>query len=319
MPFKGSLLEIVSGGSSSFIGGVTRQSVNTGAEVKADTVAGSPYPIQANITALDSKIMFTTHNIAAGLTACGAAGVGFPASGGVTKLRVWQIDYEDNGTIRSGNVHRAIEVTAGRLVPRKLSSGNRENAVLELEVIAISDGNAVGDFTTPTLTHLESQAAPTFTASQIDSERFTIGKAVIGGFDMGCTDNVDLDFGITVNTNACASNPYPTQLDLSEIKPVFTLSTRKVNLFKADTVKLQGVSATNANTAIYFRKRKPFTAEFEANAATVHVKLASQGLLYTDEPFSADGNAAGTCSIKLQSVWDGTNLPIVLTVGSAIT
>lgn len=318
MPFKGSLLEIV-GASTVYIGGVTRQSVNTGTEVKADTVAGSAYPVQAHISKLDSRATFTTHAIAQALTICGATGLGFPVSGGTQKMRVWEIEYLDNGTIKPGSVHRALEFKAGRLVPRTLSCASGENATLELELVGISDGATDGDGTTPTITILEGQAAPTFSHTQIDNERFALGKATVGNFDLGCITNTDIDFGIDIVTTSCTSNPYPTLIEINRIAPMITLSTRDLTAFKADRIKLQGVSATAANTKIYLRKRKDRSAEYDANATTSHIAIGSQGLLYVEEPMSADGNANATASVKLQALWDGTNAPIALTVGSAIT
>lgn len=313
MPYKGTVLSIAG----TLLGGVMRQAVSTGLNVNADAVAGSLYPLQANIVDAKAKLTFTTCNVKKALALVGANGLAISA----TPIIIYELLYTDQGTLASGTVHRKLTINAGRLVPRNLSCSHQGNASLDLEMIAISDGVAVGlaGATTAPVLYTESIAAPTLTQADIDDERYTLGPCTIGGIDIGCLQDLAIDFGLQVDATGCNSNPYPTQLEQKTIGPMVTGTTRDVQKFAAAVIPFAGAAATQANTTIYLRRRKPSTGDFELYANTVHIKINSAGMLMMEEPFSADGVSNATAKFKLQCLFDGTNSPLVISTASAIT
>jgi hypothetical protein len=315
MPYKATALSVAG----TWIGGSVRQSVSTGLSVLNETVAGSVFPLQANITGVNSKLTFSTLNVAKALTAVGALGLDISA----TPLELYEILYNDRGTIASGSVHRKLVFKSGRLVPRTLSINHQGNATLDLEMLAISTGTLIsgttfGETERP-IDYTESIAAPSVTLADLDSERYTLGPATIGAVDIGCLQDLSIDFGLEIETTGCSSNPYPTQIETRSVNPMITATTRDTNKFAAAGIPLTGKAATQANTTIYLRKRKQSTAEFVAYATAEHIKINSAGLLMVEEAWSADGSANATAKIKLQCLFDGTNNPIVMNLASAIT
>jgi hypothetical protein len=313
MPYKATALSIAG----TWIGGSLKQSVSPGLDVTTDTVAGSLFPLQANITKADPKLTFTTNNIKKALAAIGASGLAISA----TPVELYELLYTDQGSISAGSVHRKLSFASGRIVPRTLSCSHQGNATLDIELLAISDGTVVGGAgaTTSPITYTESVAAPTLTSADLDDERYTLGPTTIGAVDIGCLQDLTIDFGLQIETNGCSSNPFPTQIETRSIAPMISGTTRDTNKFSAAGIPFTGKAATQANTTIYLRRRKPSTAEFELYASTVHIKINSAGLLMVEEAWSADGSSNATAKIKLQCLFDGTNNPLVINTASAIT
>lgn len=315
MPYKATALSVAG----TFIGGSVRQSVTTGLNVQNETVAGSVFPLQANITAVNPRLTFSTLNVAKALTAVGALGLDVSA----TPVELYELLYNDRGTLVAGSVHRKLTFKAGRLVPRTLSISHQGNASLDLEMLAISTGTLIsgstnGETERP-VDYAEAIAAPTVTLADLDNERFTLGPATVGAVDLGCLQDINIDFGLEIETTGCSSNPYPTQIETRSVNPMITGTTRDTNKFAAAIIPLGGKAATQANTTIYLRKRLQSTGSFVNYATAEHIKINSAGLLMVEEPWSADGSANATAKLKLQCLFDGTNNPLVLNLASAIT
>jgi hypothetical protein len=321
MPYKASILKCTLFSSTTWIGGITRQQVNPGLDVRTDIMTGSQYASQGFINAVNSRVTFTTKAVAQALGVTGLLGAGFPVTGGVQTVEIYEIKYENDGSIATGAVHRLMRLKAGRILPRRIECSNGEDATMDLEIMAISDGvaDALTDGTTPPITLVENVAAPTLTNVNIDNERFALGPARFTSTNLGCLETLSLDFGLDVKTNACNSNPYPIQIDVTSALPTITATTRDTQLFADASFKLQGNSSTNAQTAVYLRKRKERSADFELNATAAHIKFVGQGLVTVQDAFSADGMTNGTAQIQLNALWDGTNAPLVISTGSAIT
>lgn len=315
MPYKATALSIAG----TFIGGAVRQAVTTGLNVQNETVAGSVYPLQANITAVNPRLTFSTLNVAKALTAIGALGLDISA----TPVELFELLYNDRGTLASGSVHRKLTFKSGRIVPRSLSCNHQGNASLDIEMLTISTGTLIGGTlfgeTERPVDYTESVAAPSVTLADLDSERYTLGSATIGAVDVGCLQDMSIDFGLEIETTGCSSNPYPTQIETRSVNPMISMTTRDTNKFASASVPLTGKAATHANTTIYLRKRKQSTAEFVAYATAEHIKITSAGLLTFEEPWNADGSANATAKLKLQCLFDGTNAPLLLNLASAIT
>jgi hypothetical protein len=294
---------------SNWIGGILKQNLSSKATVNASPTAGSIYPLQITINEVKSMFGFTTYNISTALGILGLTGV---ALGGGTTAELYEIQWTDGGQIASGSVHRKIVLAAGRVIPRKLSASNRQDATLDLEALGLSADGAASP-----LAITENVALPT----ALDDARFTLHSASAAGIDMGCLQSLDFDFGLQIETAGCKSNIYDTRIEINSIVPKININTLDANLFGTGGSQIpdKGKICLHSDTIFKLRKRKPKVAEFVADATTEHVKITCDGVIVPSDPFSGSNNDNGTTTFEITGSFDGTNLPFVINSASALT
>ena len=106
------------GGSSVIVGGVTSQSIDTGAEVSAEVTAGSAAPRYGEISQLQSFGSFTAHDLTKILTAIGTKGACL-AGGANPGFAIWTLKKNACGDLAAGSVHRKMIIPNGRIVPNE--------------------------------------------------------------------------------------------------------------------------------------------------------------------------------------------------------
>ncbi len=288
--------------------GIVTQNVRTGTEYLAETTSGAVYPQHVAITGQKPMADYSTYCLAAHLAEIGLTGlsIGDLATG----LELFAYLNLDGGGRATGSAHRKYSIKKGLVVPRRITCEHRGDAQLFYEVYPVWNGSV------DPIVITDSSAVPTF---EDDDQRFTIGKTVIGGVTLGDIRSWELDFGITVETNGGDSDIFDTMVSIVECKPVLTLKGVDVEWLKSTNIPLAGKAATQANTTTYLRKRLQSSAGFVADGTAQHIKFGMAGLAWVDEVFSVGGRGAAECSVKLATVFDGTNAPVVITPTSAIT
>lgn len=293
---------------SNWIGGVLQSQFTNQATMQTDPTAGSPYPQIATISEIKTGFRFTSYNVAAALSALGF--LGLPLAVG-TVAELYEIQYGDDGFIVAGSNHRKVAFNAGRAFWRSITCQNRQDAQIEIEVMALSS-----DGTTNPATFTEGVAAPT----PVDSARHTIASVSLGGIAMGCVTDLRIESGMQITSETCNSNVFDTRMALASIVPKITVTTLNSQLVGsgAGKINISGAAATHANTSIKLRKRVAKTGTFVADATAEHIAITADGMVVPTQPFSASNNQDGNTVFELTATFDGTNLPYVINPASAL-
>lgn len=313
MPYKAHILKLHpdSLGSAVYIGGQLRQSMDPGASVRAENVAGSAYPLFGVVDAVNPRLTFDTYDVASALGYVGMLGLAITsATVGRIGVELFEMQYDDVGQIVSGSNHRLLRFRKGILVPRQLTCRHQQDAQLSLELIAISDG------TNDAVIFAESQASP---GAATDPARHTLASAVIESVTFAKLMGLTIDFGLTVNAKGDGSNPFPTRLEVQTSAPKITLETESPELFSASGVPLRGKVATHANSIVKLRKRTKNTGSFVADATEEHISITTAGVLTAQTAFDASANSDATASYMVTSLFDGTNAPLVIDTTAALS
>ena len=298
-------------GAAVIISSILDGGTNIEQDVQSDSVAGTYYPEQISTVAQKPMIRFTTLDIPKVITAFGLIGRDVVSGSGKIGLAMYQAKY-NNAAISAGSTHRRMVFNKSYSMIRTISVSHRQDARASCESMAIYDG------TNNPVVIGENVALPTLPAS---SGRWTIGAITIGGVDILCNIQLDIDFGITAEMFGCDSDVWDTHLNLSDIKPRISITSLDPTGFKDSAgVPLIGLAGTHANTTIYLRKRVTSgLASFVANATEEHIKITADGVLQIIEPMTASGNQQGQMRMEMTCRFDGTNAPLVFDTTSAIT
>lgn len=289
------------------LGGITQETLSTGFEVQRDLVSGSIYPRHQSVTAIKPSGGFTTKHIARALGLIGLTGLNIGGLG--TGLGMFAYQKQGGGSRYVGASHRKYTVRDGLVFPRRLSITHQGDATLNYVVAIIFDGSNA-----PIL-YTDSVALP---AETVTPERFTIGPLFLGGLgQLTQIQNIDLDFGLTVNPAGADSEVYDTFVSLDESTPELTVRATQPEWFGDSAVPLEGLACTHANTRLFLRKRQR-DSTFHANNEAEHVKLTLNGLAYIEDPIDAAGTGDAEITLRLPLSHDGTTVPLVATVGQAI-
>lgn len=289
-------------GSAVLLGGITQMDADIATEVNQEEVAGSPYALNATVKSQKPKIMASTRDVKKGLDTIGALGLTIL---GATNpgLVFWQA-FIENGIVKTGSFHKSIRMPTGRIICRKLSCSHQEDAQLDVEAMAIYDGT--------NLPFIPSTAAQALPGVPADAARYTLHSLTIGGVAITKLLSLDIDFGINLESLGADSDVWDTQLLLSAMKPVITFRTGNTGQFlTSGGVPLAGLSGTHANTTIKLRKRATGATPFVADATAEHISITTAGLLTIDKAFSGSGFKRGEAAYKINSRFDGTNVPLI--------
>lgn len=290
---------------------IQRQSVTPESTVVAETRAGSPYPQSVAINAQRNTATASTEDIAVALGALGSEGVKITTATGVKYFQLLLDD--ETGLPAAGSVHRALHIIRGKVVPTRLACEHQGDAVLEFATHALWNPAAPAD---DPLLILASQALPTGLAG---GDRWTIAQAEVAGVTLACSLSFQIDFGITITTEGCNSDIFDRSLRSSEIKPRITIRGKDIAKFLAANIPLRAKAGTHANTTLWLRKRVQGTAGFDGPTALTHVKITAAGAAHWTSVHEADGNNRVESTLQIDCKHDGTNTPIVVTVGEAIS
>ena len=121
------------------IGGITEQSITTGAEINSEVTAGGTSPQFGELATVATGGQFGGHDIVALLGALGSKGLCI-TGGASPGFGLWTLIKNDCGTIASGSVHRKVVIPNGLIVPRTLTIQQGQRASLTAEVFGIYDG-----------------------------------------------------------------------------------------------------------------------------------------------------------------------------------
>jgi hypothetical protein len=142
-----------------------------------------------------------------------------------------------------------------------------------------------------------------------------------GGIPLGQGNeviNIDIDFGYGITTLSSDGELYDTFAGIGTMDPVVTVTGYNPLWLADGVVPLAGLSATQANTTVYLRKRAA-GATFVADETAEHISLAFAGLARVTSAFESSDRKPGMATIAVEVIYDGTLAPFVVDTTAAIT
>lgn len=293
---------------------ITEGDLPTNIEVVGEINSGSVYPEKKSIRRIMPGHVFSTMDLTGMLTKLGVpttfwwkfANLGYFAYGYAL----------DSGGTRLGSTsHKQFNALQGIVVPRRLSVSHDADAVLSCEAVFTYNGSNEMFVMTESVT-LPSSVGEKFA--------FRMGPVTIGNGTTNFTvlkkTSLDLDFGIRLHLEHTDSDPRPKDVSIMQVEPSLTLRSQDQHLIK-DTagIPLTGLKLLNANTLIYLRKRDPDGGIDIADGTSAHISIVTQGVATIRNAQAARRGEQNEVEAVLDLMHDGTNLPLVINTGVAIT
>ena len=305
-------------GSSVTLGGIRRQTVRTGTDVRQESVSGAVYSQWQSVYAGAPMADFSTVSVIRALTAIGTTGSAIAASS-FTGVTLYGNKKLEGGSRAAAGNHISYNIKEGLIIPRRLSVGHQTDAELGVEILATYDGTNAPVVQSNTATLL---------STILDDERFSIGPVYLGttGGDMiqlQGISNIEFDFGINASAEGSDSDVFPTFAVINDIpRPTIRITTSDLTQLAASNgIPLEGKDLDSTNTVIFLRKRKRIsTSGYDTDVTASHIKVVPLiGCAYhvdLGDYGSSAGNGSATIEIPLIS--DGTSAPWAWTLGAAI-
>lgn len=284
------------------VGSLSQVDLPIDSEVIKDETGGKSYPDQVSIVSQKPRMSFNTFDLPKVITAFGLAGRLLTKDTGKVGIGAYQAQYSNGGTVVSGANHRRLSFALSHARINRLSVSHRQNAQAECEAVALYD--ATND---PVVIEV-SKSLPTLPASP---GRWTLSAIDVGGNSISCNTQVDIDFGINVDSYGCDDDIWDTHLDVTQVHPTVTITSLDPTNFSDSKVILEGLIGTHANSKIVLRERTPSQATYKADGNSTHIEITFAGVIHATSAHSASGNSKAQASFKIEVDYDGTNAPFL--------
>ncbi len=304
------VIQDTSDASPTIVGSLTNVSVPIDQEVLKDQTAGRAFLEQLSVVGQKPRATFSTFDLPKIISGLGLTGrLLVEATGTKPGLAVVQAQYND-GTLVAGSNHRRLRFARSHARINRISVSHRQDAVAEAEAVSIWDGTNA-----PILVET-SQALPTLPVS---AGRWTLHSVRVGSADITCNTQVDIDFGISVDAFGCDGDIYDTHFHVNQIAPMVNITSLDPANFASAKVVLAGLVGTQVNSRIVLRKRTATAGSFVTNGTAEHIVINFAGVILPIDVHNASGNQKAQSTFRIETVWDGTNAPLVFNTASAIS
>ncbi len=211
------------------------------------------------------------------------------------------------GTHTAGANHYRVRLANGMIIPQSISASNDGPAEVTYAVIGYST-----DGSTSPLSITGSTALPTTPA--YDSAH-TVGPVKINGSTYTGITKIDINFGIQEILMAADGEVYDTWISLQERTMTVSVTSIDAGLF--NTLGIIGAAQGATDSLVYLRSCT-IDGTRDADISATHLKASiDQGYIRPDSLSVSQGNPY-EFSFVIECTYDGTNLPIALSV-AAIT
>jgi len=292
------------------IGGITKQAIKVETEAKGEAVSGAVHPKLASIYSQKPTASFTSYALTSVLNRVTQIGSLIDADETHPGVTLYGQVYAAGGHRATGSSHRSYNIKRGVIVPKTLSCEHRGDATIDCDILATYDG------TNAPVIPADSQALP---ESVTDPGRWTLYSLQLGDVTLGSWRNLEIDFGMEVESEGYGSEPFDRLLRIVRIEPKLTVRGIDPAWFAAaDAVDLDGLSGTHANCSIKLAHRAT-GGKFVAVGTETHITCTCAGVLFVDDIQDVEHGGAAEVSLGMQLYHDGTNNPFVFATTAALT
>lgn len=254
-------------------------------QLTSEAPVGDPHIRLQAIVSASTNPTLSTRWIGTVLPEIGCDGVSLATKGLTLFSKTWTA----SGTWGS---NLSAVVAAGIMYPTSLRCDHQGDATLDVAAIAIS-----ADDSDP-WTH-----GTTAATVADDDERWTLPATIeIGGVEVGQIQSIEIDFGITVETDGSGSAAWPQIAHIVERKPMVTVTTSDLSYISTYETDL----AVIGDFECIFRNRAD-GGIFGAETLT----LSGNGVSWPGQVVSGSGRKAATMQIITELRGVSTTSPLV--------
>jgi len=280
--------------------------IDPGIERILSAVGGSFENSYAGRTRFVPIATITTEAIASMLGIVGAAVLAITEGvGGGVQLYLSQL--ADGSCRETGSKHMKFEISAGALIPRRITASDGALATIDVDVIGTYDG------TNNPLTITKDQALPDTAAVQ--SEAYTVGPLKMAAL-MSDVQSFTFDFGVKEYIGHQSGEAYARFV--AGLQREASLS---VDLLDVDALDdTTGLSIGGDETAVTQYLRKIADGGGPVPDATAeNIGLTFAKVFVAPQPINAASGSEATYSLAIDPVWNGTDTAVQISTTSAIT
>ncbi len=300
----------LNGGTAINIGAMTRMAVRTNTQTITDD-SGDIYDDVISIASqiIDAEVEFKCIDTI--LTYIGLAGYCISSDGSHPGLDLFGRILGDCKSPPASTDNVRYRFPLGLMCIGRISARRGADVSITVMVKPLTDGtNAPMSGTNSSVT------LPT--RSGLARNLFTLGACKVGAIVLNDFDSLTIDYGIALSAmTPQQGSVWPDSVGVRKIQPVATFTGFDPRVLDDSTgIPLLGKQAAHANTLIQFKKRLGYSS-FVPDVTTAHITGTMNGMAYVTDVFSGSGNGEATQAIVVKGIHDGTNVPLLWTIGAA--
>lgn len=285
------------------IGGIVRQTINTGVEIIKEMSSGSQYPEAAYVSGSSPNAAISTTHCEELLTEVGVRSLCITSATN-SGVHLWARKLECS-QIATGSSHEQYTFRNGIVIPTALNCDHQGNASVDVSILGVE---------TDSLAAMVVTASAAISASTaINTDRWTLQGALIGGVTLAAKKNVSVNFGNTPLLESGDDDKAPTFASVQETAPTITFRGIDPAAWWSASGGLAGVACTHANTEVWLKQRG-------IDVGTLaHIKITMNGLAYIQQAYDSSGQSTGEVDLQIDGTEDGSSAPLVIAVNQAIS
>lgn len=209
-----------------------------------------------------------------------------------------------------GTPHMRHRYSKGLITLQTLSASRNQDASLAFKLKGLSDAGgapvAITDGVAQPGTPVE--------------ERYRLAICKFADVQFPEIESVSVAYNIelTPDDPALTGVIWPSDVGVIAVRPVFTIQGRDLSQVKATLIELTGNGATHLNTTFQLARLED-SASYYDFADNQHIEMTLAGLIVPDNLGSASARSRASNTLTLTTAFDGTNAPIVATIGTSIS
>jgi len=293
------------------LAGVVSHTVGIDPNVEREYSDGLPFPVRNTINSREDSIEFETLDVDDLLDLVGTIGqcVRVTTEDGFEFYLRKQDKCSVTGA--AGSVHTKYAIKNGLMIPTNLSVSHRGNATMSARCEADEDASNAGIAIT------NNNALPSFASNK---KRYTLGQTTLNGVSVTDMRSLQIAFGISIEQESADSAILSQYSNISEIGTTITITGVNPAIVAAAGIPVDGKALAHANTDFYLRRRGDTSGvSFEPDGDADHIKFTAAGLAVATTLSTGDSRSATETTLQIYCEYDGTNNPLVVSTGTAIT
>lgn len=292
---------------------VTRNSLELGADVRAEANSGQVHPSAVFEVNKEPGGMIETKAVAMALDLLTALGgdnqIAAPIKAGQI-VNCYAYQFADGGTREGASSHHKYTINKGLLSLQSLSAEHQGDATLLMNLMILYDGTNAPIVVTP------DSSVPTPVEGL--TEVFTLAKVVVDDITLSGKLRMSVDFGVTATREGRDSDICARQSTIRTAMPTISISGADPTWFKeSGGIPYNGLECAHADTKIYLQKRKDKSSYYPVGESE-HIRITVNGLAEIATVFDATHPDVGETGLVITGVKDNGNAPLVISTDVAI-
>lgn len=209
-----------------------------------------------------------------------------------------------------GSPHLRHRIVKGLGILNALSASRNQDANITGSIHSLSDGGGAPVAVTDGV----AQVTP------VVDERYRLAISKIAAVQFPEIDNINIGFNIELSPKDPAMTGVisPSDVGVISIRPVVELQGKDLTRVKSSLIELRANGVTHLNTTFQLARLENSSSYYDF-AENEHIEITAAGLAVPTNLGSASARSRANNTIQLTTAFDGSNAPLIITVGTSIS